>query len=161
MELKTVELYQYSELSDIAKEKAREWFLKGAFDYNWYEFTYEDAETIGLKITSFDTYYNTIGGEWIESPYKVIELIKKNHGEQCETYKTALQYESEFSKLGEDEDGNQIEDENIEDDFRRALLEDYLIMLRKEVEYMESEEAISEAMEANEYTFLDNGTRFG
>lgn len=160
MELKTVELYQYSELSDQAKEKAREWFLKGAFDYNWYEFIYQDAATIGLKITSFDIYHGTIDGEWMESPYKVIELIKKNHGEQCETFKTALQYEAEFLKLGEDEDGNQIEDENIEDDFKHSLLEDYLIMLRKEVEYIESEEAISEMMIANEYTFLKDGERF-
>lgn len=39
-------VYKFSELSDKAKEKAREWFREGALDYDWWEFVYEDAATI-------------------------------------------------------------------------------------------------------------------
>lgn len=40
-------VYQYSELSEQAKEKAREWYREGASDYEWWDATYEDAKTIG------------------------------------------------------------------------------------------------------------------
>src|SRR6476619_4611231 len=36
-------LYKFDELSDAAKERAREWFREGALDYDWWDFIYEDA----------------------------------------------------------------------------------------------------------------------
>lgn len=39
-------VYTFEELSEQAKEKAREWYRSGAFDYDWFDFVYEDAATI-------------------------------------------------------------------------------------------------------------------
>ncbi len=39
-------VYQFSELSDHAKERARDWYRQGNLDYDWYDSVYEDAATI-------------------------------------------------------------------------------------------------------------------
>ena len=39
-------VYEFHELSDAAKEKARAWFREGAGDWDWYDFIYDDFEEI-------------------------------------------------------------------------------------------------------------------
>lgn len=39
-------VYQFRELSDPAKEKARSWYRETAIDPDWYDFVYADFETI-------------------------------------------------------------------------------------------------------------------
>jgi hypothetical protein len=154
-----VKVYQYSELNEKAKEKARDWFLDGSsFDWEW-DSLKEDAKTIGLELVEWK-YGCYLKAEWINAPYSVIEKIKKEHGEKCETHKTALEYEASFKALGLDEDGQQGEDENLEQDFLNALAEDYRVLADRQYEYTQSEEYIAETMEANEYTFLESGKRF-
>lgn len=50
----TVTLYEYEELSDKAKEKARDWFREGALDYEWWDAVYDDfiqvAGILGIEI---------------------------------------------------------------------------------------------------------------
>ena len=46
-ETTTRTLYTFDELSDHAKEKARDWYREGALDCDWWDFIYEDAATIG------------------------------------------------------------------------------------------------------------------
>jgi len=42
--MKTVEIgvFQFNELSEDAKEKARNWYRNGAFDYPWHEYTIDE-----------------------------------------------------------------------------------------------------------------------
>jgi hypothetical protein len=40
-------VYQFDELNEDAKEKAREWWREGGMDYEWYDAVYEDAKAIG------------------------------------------------------------------------------------------------------------------
>lgn len=50
-------VYQFSELSDEAKERAREWYRQGNLDCEWWESTYEDFVRIGEMLgIEFDTY---------------------------------------------------------------------------------------------------------
>lgn len=55
--MRTVEktLYKYEELSDRAKQKARECYLEGGLDYSWWEYAYEDfarvAEILGITLS--------------------------------------------------------------------------------------------------------------
>ena len=42
----TKEVYTFEELDESAKEKAREWWRKGALDYDWWQWTYDDFERI-------------------------------------------------------------------------------------------------------------------
>lgn len=47
--MRTIEktLYMYDELSDAAKANAREWYLEGGLDYEWWDGCYEDFVRIG------------------------------------------------------------------------------------------------------------------
>lgn len=44
------EIYTFAELSEEAKEKARDWYRAGGFDYEWWDFVFEDAKTVGALI---------------------------------------------------------------------------------------------------------------
>jgi len=162
----SINLYKFSELSEEAKQKAIEKLYYINLDQDWWTFTYEDAENIGLKITGFDLDRNRHAtGYFLLNATEVAQNILNEHGEMCETYKTAENFLSEhspvFSKyMSEDyEDIYEIENQlqEIEDDFLKNLLEDYSIMLQNECEYLQSEEAIIETIEANDYDFTENG----
>lgn len=159
METRSYTVYKFNELPEQARQKALENLYDINVSHNWWEFVYEDAKTIGLKITGFDIdRSNNCSGDWLVSPYEAIKLIKENHGKKCETYKTAMAYAKKFRTLGKDTDGGErIEDEGLEDDFRNSLLEDYRIMLQKEYEYLTSEEAIIKTINANDYDFTEDG----
>jgi len=55
MRIKETKIYQYDELSDKAKEKAREWYRTDYPDYNWWDFLYEDfeqrAKELGIELS--------------------------------------------------------------------------------------------------------------
>jgi len=167
MRVEETKLYKYSELSEDAQEKAREWFREGGVDYEWWDSVYDDAENIGLKITSFDLDRNRHAeGKFILSATEIAANIIRDHGETCETYKTAQDFLDEINSLSMPEDDSdefpEWEDKmlELEDEFKKSLLEDYSIILQHEIEYLNSDEAISETIQANEYEFTDKGRIF-
>lgn len=143
-----VQLFQYDELSEPAKYKARYWYTGGMFDYDWWSFTYEDAENIGLRIEAFDCYRGTIEGKLLDSVSVVCKKIRAQHGKSCLTY-----------RLAKSVDLRKVIDEDTADEFRRALLAAYLSMLNEEVAHMESRKSIEENIRANEYEFTADGKR--
>jgi len=163
-----VKVYEYAELNDEAKEKARQWLLEGGMDYQWaWEGINNDSESVGLKITEMDPQgQGRSDGRFIGSAIETALKIVKEHGKTCETYKTAKAYLEAVKALGEEpEDGWSVSEEarleDLEDEFLRGILSDYRINARKEMEYVESEEYMAETMEANGYTFTKDGKRFG
>jgi hypothetical protein len=158
-------LYKFSELSKESQEKAIENLSSINVDYEWWEFTFEDAKNVGLEITEF---YIDRGckGLFIDSAVDTANKIIEQHGAACETYKTAKtfleEYEEEKAKFEEEyEDEYFLSDEDeLAEDFLKSLLEDYRIMLRNEYEYLTSEKAIKETIEANDYEFTREGKRF-
>ena len=154
MRTETIErkIYTWKELSEDIKEKAIEKLYDINVDHDWWDFIYEDAANIGLKITEFDigrgSYCHAELTEGIED---VRKAILKHHGPTCDTYKLAEQYEGKLL----DEEGDENEDEVA--DFLNSLLEEYRCILQKECEYLTSEEAIIGTIEANEYEFDENG----
>lgn len=174
-----VKVYQYDELNETAKEKARSWFLEGVFTFDWYDHIYEDAKTTGFEITSFDIYRQDIEGEIKTSCEDIAKAIVTNHGKTCETYKDAKNYLKELKALGSVPDlmpgHNQMAEdvhqglcdewdakkEELDGEFFKTILSDYLFMLKKESEYIQSAEYLEEGIKANEYTFTNDGKRFG
>ena len=164
-------VYQFSELSESAKQKA----IESNYDINlfsdWWDSVYDDAKNIGLKITGFNidrgSYCN---GDFTISANEVAQNILNNHGEQCETYKTAASFMEEWqpifinymdeSHADYESQESETKLQDIENDFLTNILEDYRIILSKEYDYLTSETAIIETIEANEYEFKVDGTRF-
>lgn len=162
MKTKTINVYSFDELSEDAKNKAISKFEDINVSYSWLEYTYEDAENVGIKITSFDTYRQSIEGNFLLSSFEVAANIIRDHGEMCETYKTAQKFLDESNSIGckyPEMEGEEYESEmmELEDEFINSLLQDYLIILRNEYEYLTSAEAIIEAIQANNYEFDESG----
>lgn len=168
MKTVTINLYSFNELNENAQQKAIENLSDINVNFDWWDFVYEDAENIGLKITSFDLDRNRHAkGYFILSASEVAANIFSNHGKDCETYKTAESFMKEWQPIFDDymnEDSENYESQELEerlidmeDDFLNSLLEDYSIMLQNECEYLRSDEAIIETIEANEYLFTEDG----
>lgn len=81
MYMKVIEtvVYTFDELSDKAKEKAREWYKEDALDYNWYESDYDDFKTIaklmGIEISEiyFSGFYSQGDGACFEGRFTPIK----------------------------------------------------------------------------------------
>lgn len=163
-------VYKFDELSKEAQSKV----IADNYNYNvqdeWWDGSYEDAKTIGLKIDSFDIDRGSYcKGEFFLNACEVAQNIFNNHGEGCETYKTAklfmeewepifheyMNEDSEYYESGESEE-KMLE---MEEEFLKAICEDYRIILTKDYEYLTSEAAIKESIIANEYEFTQDGRR--
>ena len=176
-ETTTTNIYTFEELSDQDKQKALDKLHNLGVDYDWWEYTYEDANMVGLKITSFDLDHNELTLGYLLSAEDTAQAILQDHGTMCETYKTVIAHQEDIKNLHHataieiDKSEWWMDDEFVDDqimvleedeeqagdELLKALGEDYLVMLRKEYEYLTSEEAILESIEANKYEFTEEG----
>jgi hypothetical protein len=171
----TKNIYTLDEVKDAAVEK--NWDIN--VDHEWWDYVYEDAAEVGLKITSFDLGRSwDITGKLTSGAAYTMEQILLNHGQDCKTYKTAEQYQKRLrpvqawldkvytskhdllSKSAVYDKYRACEDlkEEIEAEFLKDVLGDYLHNLRDEYEYLTSAEAIEETLRVNEYEFNEDGT---
>jgi hypothetical protein len=165
-------VYEFDELSEGAKQKALEQLSDVNVDYNWWEFVYEDAANIGLKIAEFNLRQNQVCiGQWTRDAIDVAEAIIKNHGESCETCVDARGFihdyaraQREYEHAPKDADKCERADfeytddaEELSEKFQQTILEDYQTILQTEYDYLTSEEAIIETIRANEYEFTAKG----
>lgn len=171
----TIKLFQFNELSESAKQVAISNLSDINVDYDWWQSTYEDAKNIGLKITSFDLDRNRHAkGLFIDRAENCANKIISEHGINCATYATAHVYLRDFAELLEkyevEQDGMYFnfrndateydfenEKEDLDEQFLNDICEDYSILLQKECEYLQSEEAIVETIIANDYDFTIDG----
>lgn len=160
---KTITVYTLAELEPRAHQRALAWLAEGQFDHGWWDSIYEDAANVGVAITGFDLDRNRhCKGGFDKPAMDVAENIIREHGDTCETYKTAAQFIADRASLIADMDeGSEVEDlpeyEELCSEFLKSLLEDYSIMLQQESEYLSSEECLTEMAEANGYTFDEQG----
>ena len=163
-------VYTFDELTPKAQEKAINHLWDINIGYEWWDYMYEDAATVGLRITGFDLDRNRHAtGEWMWSALETANKITDEHGENCDTYSTVNEYLCSRDQLVKKySDGtDQVTEENeyqfdqdcgdIDREFLRSLLEDYSLTLQREYEYLTSEEAIKETIQANEYEFTAEG----
>ena len=143
MKTVTVQLYQYDELTEEAKENVLQRLCDINVDYEWWDFIFEDAQNIGLEITEFDIYRNEIAGKLIYEPAEVKKAILENHGKMCDTYKYVK--------------GFDMRQEIDEYEFKYGLLEEYLSMLEREYDYLTTQESVEETIRINEYEFTESG----
>lgn len=151
-----IKLYKYDELSEKAQSEARDWWRAGYDGLNEWEYAREDAERIGLEINSLDR-HRANAGRFKWDALEVAEAIMKEHGKECETYKTALRYLPQLKK--ENDENLSDERANTEAEFLNDLLEDYRVILEKDIEYQNSDEVVADNIRANEYEFTEDGRR--
>ncbi len=161
MRTQIINIYKFDELSDEAKEKAREWFRQASSSDEWWESTYDDAENVGFKITEFDIdRKSNIRLQFIKNEVEVANAILKNHGESCGTYGVAKSFLDAFCLVdGSDKDGAEETEDQLREEFVKDLGEEYLSILRKEYEYQQADEQIDESIRANDYEFSESGAR--
>jgi len=158
---KKYNVYSFDELTEEGKERAIEKLFDLNVNYEWWDGTYDDAKNIGLQIEEFDLDRGSyVKGKFMISSLDVADAIMKDHGKQCETYKTAAQFKRDFKKLPKDEREDFSNDNDLAEEFLKSLCEDYRIILQGEYEYLTSEEAIIESIHANEYEFTADGKIF-
>ena len=165
-------LYKYDELSDDAKQKARECLWDINVDHEWWDTHYDDAKTIGCKISAFDLDGNKhCDLSLVDGACEIANVILKNHGENCDTYKLAKSFLSDWDELVEKySDGihkNVVSEENESDfdneadelinDFEKGLSECYASMLQEGYDYYTGQESIEESIRANDYDFDEDG----
>lgn len=156
-------VYKFNELTEQGKQLAIENLYDINVYYDWWQFIYEDAENIGLKIEGFDIGRgNYVKGQFTLAANEVAANIFRDHGEMCETYKTAQSFMEVWQPIFDQymiHEGYELENElqDLENDFLQSLCEDYRIILSNEYDYLTSKEAIIETIETNEYEFYSNG----
>lgn len=137
-------------------------------NFEWWDFTIDDAKNIGLIIDEFDLDRGAFcRGKFVDGATECADKIIKEHGDTCETYTTAAAFLKERDNVVDtaerDENGDINEWEldkildAVEAEFLHDILEDYRIILQKEYEYLTSEAAILEMIEANDYEFTKDG----
>ena len=165
------EVYKFAELSEEAKRRVLDKLYDINLDHEWWDSTIDDADRAGLILNEFDLYHGNIDGTFKWSAEECAGLILADHGEECETYKTASEYMKErgelVTKYSDGKDTERVAEDNeyefdcdcdeLDKDFLRSILEDYRIILDKEQQYLSSEEVIIETIEANEYEFTIDG----
>ena len=165
MKTKTIEIYELDELSESAQDKAIDNIRTINNDYEWWDSIYEDAKDAGIILESFDLDRNRHAkGYFSNGAEGCAHLIVDNHGEICETYKTARAYLKDRDKLMRtpiDGDFDETALDNslndLDTDFLQSILEDYSMSLQREYEYLNSKENLLEVIACNEYTFNVNG----
>ena len=96
MEKREYTVYKFDELPEEVKEKVIEKYYDINIYPEWWQWAYEDAKNIGLKVTEFDLYHGTISGKLTMDIRESIKKIWEDHGKECEAYKTACQYWEEL-----------------------------------------------------------------
>jgi hypothetical protein len=159
-------VYTLDELKGSAKEKARDWFKRDGLglDYEWWHDTYTEAGYIGLEIDSFDLYKMAISGELHSDAVDVAKQIIKKHSVKCDTYKLAVDFitcaTAKRILLGADYKENEMY-KSLSSTFETNLLTAYLTILGDEYHHLNSNAAIDKTILSNEYTFTEEGARFG
>lgn len=170
--------YSFDELAESVQEKVIANMSDINVDYDWWESVYEDAANIGIKITESDCYRNTIKGDLTLSITESTRAVLDNHGENTDTYKLAVRYtqlvNDAFKVWMAEQDTEGCEHwkeeawmsefvysdeaEDLTNDYRKEMLEEYLSIYSLEYDYQTSEQQIINTILANDYLFRENGS---
>lgn len=155
-----VMLYEFSELSEAAKERAIERFRDFNVDYEWWSSSYDGMAECGIVIHEFDTYRGTIRSV-IDDKYETAKTVISDWGETMDLHVLSKQFLLDRGALVEKYgEGNSIDADldKLESKYHYDMNQEMLKMLREEYEYLTSDEAVINSIEANKYEFTEDGT---
>lgn len=172
---KKYKVFTFEELSQEAKDKARESFNE-EMDYPFLtddlrEYIHEELEEAGYKEVGVSTSANPSIVPYYSLSYSQGDglmfegTFEDKDGNYFTTKQSGHYYHSGCTDItGTDQEGNEIYDDNEAFKKFKEVYEKICDTVEKrgydEIEYQESEEAFAETCEANEFTFLEDGTIF-
>ncbi len=161
MRIIKTKVYQFEELDEQTKQKAIDnCRYKNIDDGFWYEFIEEDLYSVGIQLRSFDIERGSFAEIHLEDFYDTCEKIIDLHGGNCETYKIAERYIKEYQHIQyhiqDDEDLDEKLDD-LDEEYQKEFSEEVLSRLRKEFEYLTSDEHIIECFDINQCEFTEQG----
>jgi len=151
-----VNLYSFEELKEDIKEKVIQNNYDINVEHDWWECTYNDMASVGIKVEGFDIFRYFYAEISINDMHETCNLILKWHGEKCNTYKIAKRYISRYDEINHQK-SNDNEIENLNQEYKKYFSSEVLGILGREYQYLTSEKGIIETFEANEFEFLENG----
>lgn len=177
-----VTLYQFDELSDKAKDRARQWYRETS-DSDWSEYVLEDAAQcaaiLGIAIDPGKIYWNFGDGASFDGTYAVKADAPKAIRDHAPLDETLHQIADDLAtvpacytaktldcqgmlgvELDPCEEGTDLEFIQAEKAIRDALrrFADWIYdRLRAENDYQNEDAQIDDAIRANEYEFTENG----
>lgn len=175
----TVTVYSFAELSEKAKERALNAFRDINVEFNWYEDTFGTIRTagelLGLDIDGiyFDTDSYCIFDAYYRYARGAVKAVRNEFPRMTDLHEVArdlqaLQRRYFYSlrcNVASQRDTNSYQcfrfGEDYECDDLGDIIDDFAhwarILLRDEYDYFTSDEAVQEAIEANEYEFDEAG----
>lgn len=164
MKTKTINLYEYEELSEGAKEHALSNFQEHNdmpfLSDDLTEYVKEQLKVKGYEVNDLKIYYS-LGycqgdGLMFEGTLKKDNIkvyIKHNNGYYCHSNTASFSFENfETGEELEDNEATEQLEEELKQVMKDAEKEGYSM-----IEYNDSEENFKEMCEANEWTFRSNG----
>jgi len=182
------EVFQFSELGECEKEKARDWYREGGFDYEWWEFAIEQAREIGAvlgfeigeKGISFSGFWSPGDGASFEATWSVpkspVKAMKASAPKDEKLHSLAREAWAIVRGMTKDErdesfsvyrnsrsmhEGSMHCSHDGIESLAKGFAQWIYSALESEWDYMNSDEQIDEAIIANGYTFTATGKRFG
>ena len=178
-------VYQFDELTDAAKEKAREWFRNASADDNWWsESVIDDAKRIGALVgfEVDEVYWQGDGACWTGSvTYSTgcATAVARECPQDAEIQRIArawadLQRRNFYQIRGGVSANYRYMRTSVDAyraDYASVVDEDYINQivsdfadwiyrsLEKEYDYQMSDECVDESIRANEYEFDEDGNR--
>ena len=176
METIKIKLYSFNELKEDIKDKVIQDNYDINVNYDWWDSTYYIFEEYGIKIKSFDLYRGHIDIQNILDWEEIAQNLKNNISDDNYLCIDSLNFIRErdisIKELGSgnelqgysvDYDNWDVYDDRIteiETEYKKDLQGGILNLLKGEYEYLISENAIIETLEANDYKFLKHGARW-
>ena len=154
--------YEFHELPDEIQEKVL--YDNRTFNIfdDWYIIVYYRTEEIGIKVKNFDlgrADYCEI--EFINYAEDTAKAILEEWGKGTAIYKLAEQFLNDLKAIDEDKEPNPDFDEDEEQELENQFLNDLAEIIKEwlasELDYLESDEAIINAFEANDCKFDKEG----
>jgi len=156
----TQNIYTFQELTPKVQEKVlynnsdilvtRDW---------WTDTITEDAKgTAELDIQGFEVYRDIAARFTTNAKSSALRVVSE-HGESCATYSIAKKFLSDLEQLERKEDAEE-DIEKLEDTYLKMISNQYLGILEREYNDLQSDEAIIDHFDNNNWEFYEDGRRY-
>ena len=151
MRQETKNVYKFEELSEDVQQELIDKYRYTRVDDDWWENIEEEIKEQGGKLIEFDTYRHHIRLK-IDYPIDFAKAIVANHGSSYDTF-----HGSSYDTYTISEDF--INGELSGKEYVKAIAEQYLSILRREYEYLTSDDYVREELIDIEGEYYEDGSR--